>query len=202
MADAESADPTPTNEARLDKKIITVKDYLRDMSYEFRSRFSNEYSNAPDPDIDVIDDQYNTGKDTPGWLGVFVDGRSFIENNADLEGKWQYLNEPRYVDEDEAYKEIRNMAIAENYGASIFRDGLIFPEKCDFDKYKEGEWDDVDGGTRHKRAIMLSSHPYVYATLTLSQEDGRVSLFVGGKREDHDTLKEIVKEFEKDDDNS
>jgi hypothetical protein len=143
--------------------------------------------------FDRYDEQYVKG---PGLYFAIVSGES-VADYADQMGAncWPVENCSSVLEDmDQFYESAQEVALSRDGGIVITVDGTILAQMVRFKDLTAG--DDVDDepgeqvyadwmGSRHMSAFDTSLRRSVVATVTVSEESGRVTIFQSG---DYDTL--------------
>ncbi len=183
----------PTQDRRINRYISTAERYLKEISYEFRGKY--------DPDMEVEVPETEDPYDKPGLLMVFVDGRNVLEDIGNKGPKWDHMDIAQYLDDEEAFEELRDISLYEDKGLAVLPHGKIVDSRYAFIQYTpdDKDIDDRYPGMRHDIGVQNSARDYVHACLTLSEESGKVTRFVDGEEDNKTGLEEIIEDLEEND---
>jgi hypothetical protein len=153
------------------ERIVRLRHCVEDVSLSFDS-WSEPYSKGPGLYIALIADR--------GY-----------GNYADPMGANHWpVERCQHIDETDDFYEALGEVAFENDGAIVVSvDGVVQRQMVRFRDYRDNISDDENldyqdwMGSRHMSALETSLRPEVVATITLSEESGRVSLFRNGEVE-------------------
>lgn len=178
-----------SNDERVGRWVKRIVEYAQRMSYDY------EHYGEADPDSDV-------SRKGPGLYVAFVSS-STISDIADQPNPnvW-YDSEPRYVDDDGLYPELRQVAQTQDQAVVIWMNGRVHEYNVRFLPPEPERRSDVrypdERGTRHQSAAETSIRDEIVMTLTVSEEDGTVMTFWDGAVDQTYERREIVDSFEDD----
>jgi diadenylate cyclase len=152
----------------VEQLVRRLLDFAEDLSVSFES-WEEPYSKGPGLYVAVVADHaYDSYTDPMGTNTWPVDACKQV------------------ADEDAFYEALRTVAF-ENDGALVVSvDGVIQEQMVRFHDYRDDVAEDDNlayedwMGSRHMSALETSLRPAVVATVTLSEENGRVSVFQDG----------------------
>lgn len=182
MATEEKATAGYGEDDRVSDWIDTMEEYMKQLSYEFDD-YGEEHVKGPGLYVAFVSD-YSLGD-----LGTPRDPNT-----------WESLDEDRYVDDDELYDELKDVANEDDLAIVVWMNGKLHEYNVRFDT--PDDKDDLNYesgmGSRHMSALEISSREEVVISMTLSEEEGTVTKFRDGEKFDELTREEIVDEFDGD----
>lgn len=178
-----------SNDQRVERWVQRVIECARRMSYEYKN-----YGKYEDDD--------DVARKGPGLYVAFVSAATIADIADQPNPNVWYDSDPRYVDDDCLYKELRTVAQTQDQAVVIWMNGRVHEYNVRFlppapERRSNVTYPD-ERGTRHQSAAETSIRDEIVMTLTVSEEDGTVMTFWDGEADRTYQRPEIVEDFESD----